>query len=198
MNNYRHRVGPKDLFDTVGVQQFVVLLEAGLRETHSVLDVGCGCLRAGRFFIVYLDEGKYCGIEPNHILLDNGIDNELSRGLVEKKRARFKKNDDFNLAVFEQKFDFVLAQSIITHATKAQTETIFESAGKVLKDDGRFFFTYWEGSKINSHAEWYPGRASYPIDFLKKKAKQNGMELEELTNFKHPNRLKWARATKRQ
>jgi len=62
--HYRAFVGPTYRYDLIGAQQFALLYLLGLRETHRLLDFGCGSLRLGRMAIPYLLEGHYFGIEP--------------------------------------------------------------------------------------------------------------------------------------
>ena len=57
--NHRAFVGPREHYDIVGAMQFTLLYFLGLREHHYLLDIGCGSLRAGRFFIMYLKPGHY-------------------------------------------------------------------------------------------------------------------------------------------
>ena len=58
----------------------------GLREHHSVLDFGCGSLRAGRLLIPYLLEGRYYGLEPNRWLIEDAMEHELGGALIDLKR----------------------------------------------------------------------------------------------------------------
>lgn len=51
---YRGYVGPEAQYDLMGATQFRLLCTLGLREHHTLLDFGCGSLRAGRLFIPYL------------------------------------------------------------------------------------------------------------------------------------------------
>ena len=44
----RAYVGPPQDYDLIGGIQFSLLLAAGLRETHRVVDVGCGSLNLAR------------------------------------------------------------------------------------------------------------------------------------------------------
>jgi SAM-dependent methyltransferase len=57
----------------MGATQFRLLTTLGLREHHSLLDFGCGSLRAGRLLIPYLLPGRYYGLEPNRCLIEDGI-----------------------------------------------------------------------------------------------------------------------------
>jgi hypothetical protein len=70
----------------MGGLQFTLLFQAGLRETHRLLDVGCGSLRGGRLFIPYLRAGHYYGVEPNEWLVEEGIANELGAEILTVKR----------------------------------------------------------------------------------------------------------------
>ncbi|MGR3623740.1 hypothetical protein [Pseudophaeobacter sp.] len=60
--HYRAYVGPSRQYDFMGATQFCLLITLGLREDHKLLDLGCGPLRAGRFLMMYLAPGHYCGI----------------------------------------------------------------------------------------------------------------------------------------
>jgi hypothetical protein len=57
--DYRSYVGPSDEYDIMGATQFNLLTSLGLRENHTLLDFGCGSLRAGRLFITYLTKSRY-------------------------------------------------------------------------------------------------------------------------------------------
>lgn len=114
--HYSTYVGPADRWDFMGASQFRLLAALGLREHHFVLDVGCGSLRAGRLLIPYLNRSRYCGIEPNSWLVEDGIAAEIGPGLVALKNARFSESRNFEAEVFGELFDFILAQSIFSHA----------------------------------------------------------------------------------
>src|ERR1017187_6689363 len=63
-HHYRAYVGLPERYDTLAVLQFKVLTDLGLREHHTVLDVGCGSLRLGRLLLPYLLPDRYVGVEP--------------------------------------------------------------------------------------------------------------------------------------
>ena len=54
--------GPAELFETAGRKMLITLLSEGLTPTSKVLDIGCGCLRAGYWLIHFMDRGCYFGI----------------------------------------------------------------------------------------------------------------------------------------
>ena len=118
--NYRGFVGSDDNYDLVGAMQFNLLTALGLREYHKLLDIGCGSLRAGRLFIPYLNRGGYCGIEPEKWLVEAGIQNEIGESMVEIKAPRFVYSYEFPATAFGEKFDYMVAHSIFSHASQEQ------------------------------------------------------------------------------
>lgn len=112
--------GPPEVFERVGREQLAVLLEFGLSPESTVLDIGCGCLRGGRWIIPLLEAGHYCGLEPQVDMVRKGLERFLDAGIAELKRPRFDHNDRFDAGVFGVKFTHVLARSVWTHASKAQ------------------------------------------------------------------------------
>ena len=113
---YRAYVGPPEDYDLIAAMTFNLLTTLGLRQHHSLLDIGCGSLRIGRLLIPYLNRGKYFGVEPNEWLVDEGIRRELGETLVQIKRPTFFFSDSPDtIAQAKIAFDFALAQSIFSH-----------------------------------------------------------------------------------
>ena len=100
----------------MAARQVTLLLAAGLRDTHRLVDIGCGSLRAGRMLIPYLRQERYFGVEPNRWLVERGIEYELGRDLIGLKLPAFRFVDDFSLGAFDVSFDFALAHSVFSHA----------------------------------------------------------------------------------
>src|SRR5262245_38683866 len=118
--------GPTQMFEAAGRNLLMTLLSEGLSPHSKVLDIGCGCLRGGYWLIHFLDEGCYFGIEPNVSMLDAGIRILLEPGLADLKKPRFDHNADFDFTVFKEKFDFLVARSIWSHASKQQIQTMLD------------------------------------------------------------------------
>jgi hypothetical protein len=94
--HYRAYIGPPEDYDLVAAMSFNLLTTLGLRQHHSVLDVGCGSLRIGRLLIPYLNAGNYVGIEPNRWLVEEGIQRETGRDQIRIKQPRFYFGDSAN------------------------------------------------------------------------------------------------------
>src|ERR1700733_7755663 len=125
---HRKFVGPPEKYDLATAGQFSLLTALGLREDHTLLDIGCGSLRGGRLFIPYLAPEKYFGIEPEQWLIDQGIAAEVGRDLADIKKPAFSNDSNFTLSTFGRTFDFMLAQSIFSHATQKQIRQCLSEA----------------------------------------------------------------------
>lgn len=169
-DHYRAYVGPPKRFGFMSLTQTAIMFAFDLRETDAVLDFGCGSLRLGRMLIPYLRKGGYFGIEPHKWLVEDGIANELGQDAVAIKEPNFAYSDDFDCTVFNRQFDFIIAQSIVTHAGPAMANALFKTASQSLKKDGIFLISYKRGTDQTPLPadEWsYPANIEYaPSDML--------------------------------
>ena len=164
--HYTAYVGPPTQWDFMGATQFRLLTALGLREHHKVLDLGCGSLRAGRFLILYLSEGNYHGIEPNTWLVEDAIERELGRDLVRLKRPNFSSSNTFDTESFGAQFDFIVAQSIFSHAGPELVRAALQQFRKTLAPDGLALVTFIHPAKmpdvpIEAPGWTYPGCTTY-------------------------------------
>jgi SAM-dependent methyltransferase len=193
----RHRsfVGPVGSYDLVGAGQFALLTALGMREKHALLDIGCGSLRGGRFAIMYLKPGMYCGIEPERWLVEEGIDREIGRELVAMKRPMFKFDRAFNLNAFGRTFDYIIAQSIFSHASQEQIRCCLSEARKVMAPDAIFVATFVRGNDDYRGEKWvYPGLAKYTLKSFSKLVTNEGLTCQPL-NWTHPHGQTWVSIT---
>ena len=189
--HYRAFVGPPEKFDLVSAMQFNLLTALGLREYHTLLDIGCGSLRAGRLFIIYLLQGNYFGIEPEEWLVAEGIRRELGEGLIAMKQPSFAHTHEFDLSRFGRKFDYLLAQSIFSHAAPRQIDTCLEEARTVMTPDSVFAATYIGGAENYSGLDWlYPACVAYTPEFMQSRAEEHGLRFHPI-GWPHPNGQRW-------
>ncbi|HYG24532.1 MAG TPA: class I SAM-dependent methyltransferase [Verrucomicrobiae bacterium] len=174
--HYMAYVGPPAQYDFMGATQFRLLCTLGLRAGHSVLDVGCGSLRAGRFLITYLDPGRYCGIEPNEWLIKEAVANQLGQDLVDLKKPRFDFNSEFRTNVFSRAFDFIIAQSIFSHTGADLLAGALRNFKAALHPKGLVAATFIEGKKDSPEQGWiYPGCVKFRRSSVVRFAKDAGL-----------------------
>jgi len=189
--HYRAFVSHPDNYDIVAALQFNLLTSLGLREHHYLLDIGCGSLRGGRLFIPYLLSGHYFGIEPEQWLIEEGIKHELGESILAVKQPSFAHDRSFNLEVFGRTFDFLLAQSIFSHASASQIRTCVASAKKVMKPNAIFVANFVESNENYTGHDWvYPGGSYYTLDFMCRLVEEEGMTCIPI-HWPHPVGLRW-------
>jgi SAM-dependent methyltransferase len=156
--HYTAYVGPPLEYDFMGATQFHLLCTLGMRAGHRVLDFGCGSLRAGRFLMMYLDPGNYYGIEPNAWLIEDAIRQQVGRDLLAVKRPTFDHSGGFRVDHLKTKFDFILAQSILSHTHRELAAHCLRQFAAALNPSGRIAVTFVEGESDPAAGEgWvYP------------------------------------------
>jgi SAM-dependent methyltransferase len=182
--HYRAWVGPPSKYDVLGALQFQALTDLGLREYHRVCEVGCGSLRVGRLLISYLLDGHYYGIEPNVAILQEGLREHFGwdgpgSWVMHKKKPRFYRATDFDISFFGVEFDFILAQSVISHTGAAETELFFRQCAKAMTSNTTVLFTFVQGAKNCEEDGWfYPACVTYTPEYMRELADRHGLSIE--------------------
>lgn len=193
--NYRKYIGSQDKYDEIGLLLFNLLLKYNLKCYHSLLDIGCGGLRAGKYFIPYLDYNRYFGIEPVKWLVDEALKNEINKKTLEIKNPCFSYNSDFNVNIFNRVYDFILANSIFIHASESQVRKCISSVKDVMHKDSVFLFNFIEGEN-NVKNEWsYPQSVTYRRDKIMNILIDNDLKFEFINQY-YPGKQIWIKATK--
>jgi SAM-dependent methyltransferase len=189
---YRAYVGPPEDYDLIAAMTFNLLTTLGLRQHHSLLDVGCGSLRIGRLLIPYLNRGKYVGVEPNEWLVTEGIRRELGETLVQIKRPTFFFSDSPGaIAQAKIAFDFAVAQSIFSHCGLDLIKGWLSGISRSLARDGALVATFLIGDEDSARTGWiYPECVNYRLATLERAAEDANLRFEIL-DWKHP-RQTWA------
>ncbi len=190
-HHYRAFVGPPEKYDLVAANQVTLLFSLGLREFHYLLDIGCGSLRAGRLLIPYLLPEHYFGIEPERWLVEEGIQNEVGQDLLCIKRPTFSHDSNFDCTQFGHRFDFIIIQSIFSHASRAQIHRCLGEVTKCLRRSGIVAATFVKGDNDYQGESWvYPECVTYRLEEIQSLAATYGLLVEEI-HWPHPNGQTW-------
>ncbi|MEO3877963.1 class I SAM-dependent methyltransferase [Rheinheimera fenheensis] len=191
--DYRSYIGKPDGYDILAANQFQALIHLGLRDTHKVLDLGCGSLRLGRLLIPFLLKGGYFGVEPNVRLIIDGFNNELGWDSIRIKHPKFLPVKDFSLYRFGCKFDFIIAHSIFTHTYPDLAIYALKKVKEVLAPDALFVGTFIELEKQPYYSKngWeYPTCLGYSIETIENFFTLAGLRGRPL-NFPNPCQQWW-------
>lgn len=184
---------PLELFELTARDPFCVALMEGMTRDWSVLEVGCGCLRVGYWFVQYLEAGRYFGLEPNVAMLDAG--RTLILGSLEtQKRPRFGTNDRFDFTEFGTQFDLVVAYSIWTHASKPQIEQMLDGFQAAAKPGAKLIASWieprpgvddYQGTEWvgRSHESNLPGYVAHGRPWLEAATAGRGMKIAYIDDF---------------
>ncbi len=190
--HYRAYVGPPQDYDLIAAMSFNLLTTLGLRQHHTLLDVGCGSLRIGRLLIPYLNPGHYFGIEPNEWLVQEGIEREIGESLLLIKRPKFFYSDSPEaLVLAKASVDFALAQSIFSHCGVDLISHWLAGISNFLAPAGALLATFLPSDKDSPLAGWtYPDCVTFRPDTLGRLANEAKLGFKVL-DWKHP-RQTWA------
>jgi len=191
---HRAFVGQPQRFDLAGASQFALLFLLGLREHHRLLDFGCGSLRLGRLAIPYLQPGHYFGIEPEARLVEAGLDHELGRDAVTLRQPRFLHNVDYRIDGFGERFDFIIAQSVFSHAGSEPTRRALTAFAGALEPGGLVLANWLLGPEGHGPSpettDWvYPDCVAFMPDRLEALATEAGLVMRACP-WPHPE-LHW-------
>ena len=139
-----HRQAVGGLWEQIGRLQLDFLRAQGLQPHHSLLDIGCGSLRAGVHLIAYLERGRYVGVDRDQALLDAGRDEELGTEMFERKQPTLLCDAEFDFDRLGRLFDVTLAQSLFTHLPANAIVRCLAETERALVAGGELYATFFE------------------------------------------------------
>jgi SAM-dependent methyltransferase len=191
--------GPVKQFEKIGRSRLIILLEEGVYPDSKVLDIGCGALRGGYWIIHFLNPGCYFGIEPNKKRLQAGIEYFLEPELLDRKKPKFNNNARFDLSVFQEKFDFIIARSILTHTSKIQIQKLLDSFINFSNDDGVLLASYLSADLHNQEdyqkQEWSGPVIYHSFSWIQEECGKRNLSVKELKKQIY-NKHIWLKITK--
>ena len=199
---YRQFVGGK--WDELGSLQFEYLKSKGLEPHHKLLDVGCGVLRGGVYFIPYLAPKHYFGFDLNMSLIQVGLDVEVAElGLSQRVDIQnFTAAEGFEYAPHWPRMDMAVGFSLLTHLNYKSVCMCLEKTSQILQPGGRFYATVFEATErladkacpqahgIISHPDKDPYH--YTHANIQDAADAGNLKLIGIEDFNHPRNQKMA------
>jgi len=124
-------------FIAVGKLEFSLLRSLGLKEGHSVVDVGCGSGRLALPLSV-LPGISYVGTDIVPQLLEH------AKKIVARPDWRFELTRGLSIPCEDNSADFVCFFSVLTHLTHEDSYRYLREARRVLKRGGKIVFSFLE------------------------------------------------------
>jgi SAM-dependent methyltransferase len=177
-----HQAAVGGLWEEIGRLQLDYLVANSLQPHHSLLDIGCGTLRAGRHLIRYLDAGRYTGFDLSPAAINAARRLVLTEGIAEKRPRLFVNRSGELTFPYSQCYDFLLAHSVFTHLPEANIEVAIAHIGRVMHPSSLFFFTFADAEKFRRTTTLFP----YPFEFFRTLAGRYGFDIGLRFDYPHP------------
>ncbi len=181
--NYIVHLNPNWGLNLERESQLHYLKSKGMKSNHFFLDYGCGAISAGQFFINFLDSKKYIGLDISELVISEAKKRVLSFNLQNKKPQFILAKEGFFESLTYKKFDFIWAQSVLTHMPPQSVDSMFKQLKPYFAKSTCFFFTFTQnknGIKHKQFKDW-----SYSFEELCKIANKYGLELFLQSDWKH-------------
>ena len=150
MNDYAaisRNVRPAEAYLEGGSEHLEHLKAFGMRPHHRMLDYGCGTLRTAHFAVPYLDTGNYVGVDIADIRIEKGRALLAEFGIAPDSYEAFTVSDCELRELEGYSFDYIWAQSVLTHMPAREIRTMLRAMKRLLAPWGVFVFTFSTDSR---------------------------------------------------
>lgn len=166
--------------DSVGERQLRRLKMHGMMPEHTLFDLGCGRLRGGIHMIKYLNDKNYTGNDISQDILEVAHE-VLEETSLDKKEPFLYYTNDLNFdEVAGKTFDYLHAQSVLTHMPPEDIEELLKNISKIMHADSKFLTTFFM-SKGEKKDQIYPSNQRrnfhYPFSWIKKCCEDRGLSM---------------------
>lgn len=167
-----------------GAFQYELLRSEGLRPEDRLLDIGCGSLRGGRYFIGYLRAGNYTGMDISEHIIEEGK-SIVGEETLREKAPTFVVNEDLRFEEFDGTFDYVVAQGVVAHLPESEVRECLRNVGRVMHDGSSFYLTYFDATDRETF-DGDPSAYAYTRDELSAMASDAGRSIRFLDPDEYP------------
>ena len=130
-------VGGAESYEQVGLKEREILIEAGLKPHHFLVNVGCGSGRLEQALVDYLT-GPLLGTDVVPALLKH------AESACERQDWRFKQVKTVAIPLDDNRADMVSFFSVLTHTLHEDSYRYLCEASRVLKPGGRVVLSFLE------------------------------------------------------
>jgi hypothetical protein len=173
-------------FEDVGRGTLSTAIEHGLMPDHKVLDIGAGSLRVGWWLLHYIEPSNYYVIEPVQDRIHTAIE------ILGADDINVYYNMDFEFP--STRFDFVIARSIWTHASKSMISKMLSEFAENSNPNAKFLTSVklaQSESQDYKGDEWVgrvektgrPAVVWHSLEWMQQESAKNGLTLEVLENL---------------
>ncbi|MEM9366185.1 MAG: class I SAM-dependent methyltransferase [Planctomycetota bacterium] len=164
--------------------QMEYLIDQGMQPDSHLLDFGCGTGSAAVSLVDYLDSDRYLGADISEHCVELARQRMVDEQLFHKN-ARFVHLDDQADRVIEGTFDFIWAQSVLTHVPPVEMAGLLRSLAPLLRESGRFYatFAFTDGKPVHyRYKDWF-----YHPSFFDEVCEGLPIDCRIMTDWRHPN-----------
>ena len=140
-------------WEQVGQFQFHYLIAKGLRKDHKLLDIGCGTLRGGRYFIEYLDCGGYTGLDISPKALELAKSSSATRVCQTNNRGFYwtpTSDCDLRNSPDSTSISYRLNRCSRIYP-KPISRRCFSHIGAIMKTSSFFYFTFLDLGSLRDY-----------------------------------------------
>lgn len=127
-------------YDEFGPALVQILVDCGLRDGMSIIDMGCGSGRVAKYIGERFSEVEYLGFDVVPELLNYARSQTPSR-------FKFLLNQKLSIPADDNSVDFMFAFSVFTHLLHEESIIYLEDARRVVRPGGIIVFTVIEAQK---------------------------------------------------
>lgn len=157
------------------------LMSQGMERGNRLLDFGCGTGSAAVGLVDYLNPGCYVGADISERCVEVARQRMIDEQLADKKPHFLHLSDEETL---NGQFDFIWAQSVLTHVPPDDMPGLLERVIPLLKSNGRFYatFAYTDGEPVHyKYKDWF-----YPPTFFDELCRNLPLTCEIMDDWVHP------------
>lgn len=150
---------PSDRYLDQANEHLDYLRSHGLKEGMSLLDYGCGVLRLGLIAIPFIGKNKYVGVDISQARLDQGSALLSEAGISRDDYKTFRVSDCALTELRGETFDFIWANSVLTHMELPDIRKMFAGMRTVMNENTVYYFNFSESDnpiRMNLKDFWYP------------------------------------------